>query len=116
MDEKTNKVWKDEKGKEKSKAITLKGDYIAIYCHWDGADVGDVLKKCYKDYETALNLLVGGYCSGIYFNEVARYGNRLREKWIRIKPIQGSLDEVRDYIYGKYEYVFKNNKWVSKKC
>ena len=116
VDEETSKVWKDEKGKEKSKAITLKGDYIAIYCHWDGADVGDVLKKCYKDYETALNLLVGGYCSGIYFNEVVRYGNRLREKWIRIKPIQGSLDEVRDYIYGKYEYVFKNNKWVSKKC
>ena len=116
VDEETSKVWKDEKGKEKSKAITLKGDYIAIYCHWDGDDVGDVLKKCYKDYETALNLLVGGYCSRIYFNEVARYGNRLREKWIRIKPIQGSLDKVRDYIYGKYEYVFKNNKWVSKKC
>ena len=115
-DAKSGRIWLDQRGKEKSKPITIKGEYIGIYCHWDGDYVGEVLKKYFKNYETALNLIAGGFCSAIYHAHVTHYANRKGVKWNNIKPIQGSLDDIRDRIYGIYEYVFKNGQWSSKKC
>ena len=111
------RVWRNESDKDKTREITLKGKYIGIYCHWDGymENVGAVLKESFNDYETTLNLIVGGYCSGIASGEVNHYANRIGHKWSEIKPLQGSLKHLRDCIYGQYEYIFENNKWIAKK-
>ena len=112
------KVWLNQQGKDLCRVVTLKGNYIGIYCHWDGCldSVGETLKEHFNDYETALNLLVGGFCSGIAGGHVAHYANRIGDKWAEIKPIQGSIDKLRKNIYGQYEYVFDNNKWKGIKC
>ena len=112
------KVWLNKKDVEKSKAVTLKGEYIGIYCHWDGRldSTGDVLCESFNDYETALNLIVGGFCSGIASGHVAHYANRIGEKWTDIEPIQGSINTIRTKIYGQYEYIFENGSWKGAKC
>ena len=110
------RVWRDERDKEKSREITLKGEYIGIYCHWDGyiEGVGEVLKNCFNDYETALNLIAGGWLSGICSGEVNHYANRMGWKWSDIKPLQGSLNYLRENIYGQHEYIFDDN-WFTKR-
>ena len=117
MKDEDGEVYFDQRGKSLCREFTLKGDYIGIYCHWDGYldSTGKALKDYFNDYETALNLIVGGFCSGIASGHVAHYANRNIEKWANIKPIQGSLEKVRNSIYGQYEYVFVN-KWKGKKA
>ena len=109
---KNGRVWRDESDKEKSREITLKGEYIGIYCHWDGytEGVGAVLKESFNDYETALNLIAGGWCSGICSGNVMHYANRIHHKWSEVKPLQGSLEHLRNRIYGQHEYIF-DEKW-----
>ena len=106
------RVLRDESDKEKSREIILKGEYIGIYCHWDGytEGVGAVLKDCFNGYETALNLIAGGWCSGICSGNVMHYANRIYHKWIEVKPLQGSLEYLRNHIYGQHEYIF-DEKW-----
>ena len=107
------KVWLDQRGKDLCRMVTLKGGYIGIYCHWDGYldSVGETLKKHFNDYETALNLLVGGFCSGIACGHVAHYANRDLTKWRDIKPIQGSFNKVYENMYGQYNYLFEDGVW-----
>jgi hypothetical protein len=115
--DKNGKVLFDQRGKDLCRVVTLKGDYIGIYCHWDGYpdSVGETLKKHFNNYETALNLLVGGFCSGIACGHVAHYANRYSEKWSDIKPIQGSLNKVYETMFGYYTYLFEDGMWkVSK--
>ena len=116
--DKNGKVYLDQKGIEKSKEITLIGDYIGIYCHWDGDldSTGLVLSEDFNDYETALNLIVGGWCSGLCCGHVTHYANRKGTKWADEKPIQGSIDTMRSQIYGQYEYIFENGSWKGVKC
>jgi len=109
------KVCFDQRGKDLCRAVTLKGEYIGIYCHWDGDDVGETLKKHFNDYETALNLLVGGFCSGIASGHVTHYANRKTDKWCNIKPIQGSFNKVYETIYGQYNYLFEDGVWKMSK-
>lgn len=111
------KVWRDESAKEKSRVFTLKGEYIGIYCHYNGFpdSVGAILKECFNDYETALNLLAGGWCGSIDSEGVNHYANRKDYKWSNIKPLQGSLEYLRKHICGQYEYIF-DNEWEHKKC
>lgn len=108
------KVWLDQRGKDVCRMVTLKGDYIGIYCHWDGYvedGVGETLKKYFNDYETALNLIVGGFCSGISNGYVRHYANRNGSRWRYIKPIQGTFDKVYGEIYGRYDYLFEDGVW-----
>lgn len=107
------KVWLDRRGKNLCRAVTIKGDYIGIYCHWDGNldGVGETLKEQFNDYETALNLLVGGFCSDIASGHVAHYANRDIDKWRNIKPIQGSFNKVYENMYGQYNYLFEDGVW-----
>lgn len=111
-------IYRDDTTNDFSKKVTLKGEYIAIYCHWDGypSDVGKTLRKYYNDYETALNMIAGGWCSAISCEHIIRYANRKNESWKIIKPLQGSLDTLRKSIYGQYEYTFEDGKWKTKKC
>jgi len=113
-DEKTNEVWLDQRCKEKSRPIKIKGDYIGIYCHWDGDKIGKVLKELFTDKKAVLNLIAGGFCSFIWYDGVKRYANRNCEMWKDIKPIQGSRKKVEESIYGLYEYVFVNT-WTKRK-
>ena len=76
------KVWQDERGDERSEQVELKEVYIGIYCHNDGyinGGVGDSLKAKFNDYETARNLIVGGFCSAIEDDRVRHYANRGRK-------------------------------------
>ena len=59
--------WGDEVGVEKSKPIKITGEYLAIYCHWDGDEsgVGAALKSTFGTYDKILNLVLGGFCSVI---------------------------------------------------
>jgi hypothetical protein len=115
------KVYNDESCENKCKKVKLQGEYIAVYCHWNGypSDTGRALRKHFKDYDAILNLLLGGFISIISNGYVKHYANRQSMKWENsreyegCKPIQGSLDELRKSIYGQFEYIFEDGKWKS---
>lgn len=120
-------VWRDEKGKERSQPVTLTGDYIGIYCHWDGyvhGGVGEQLKEDYSDYLLALNLVVGGFCSSIGDEGLKHYANRgnkntpyVNEKWADIKPLQGDTQKsVFERVDCEYIYLFDEERggWLYK--
>lgn len=116
------KKWDEEGGKsvELSKQVLLKDKYIGIYCHWDGypEGVGAALKKNFNDYEKALNLAVGGFCSVISTENIERYATRNGEEWKYIKPQQADTAEKLIRTVGdwaEYAYIFENNKWKTKK-
>lgn len=79
---------------EKSKEVTLQ-PFIGIYCHFNGyiGGVGTSLKHVYNDYDSIINLLVGGDCSWIVDETTKRYAIRKGEKWDWIKPTQGETAE-----------------------
>lgn len=121
------RVWRDETGKERSQDVKLTGDYIGIYCHWDGyvkGGVGETLKEKFADYDTALNLVIGGFCSSVGFDGVKRYAIRGRkdtpwvnEKWIDIKPVQGKTQKsVFSRIDCEYVYLYDEERggWLYK--
>ena len=107
------KVWRKETGENICRRLKLTKPYIAIYCHWDGDYVGKALRKSFKDYNSILNLIAGGFCSYIESNEVRHYGNREDEKWDWIKPIQkDSVEEILKAISSaEYAYLFDENEW-----
>lgn len=114
--------WGEEGGKsvELSKQVLLKDKYIGIYCHWDGypEGVGAALKKDFNDYEKALNLAVGGFCSVISTKDIKRYATRDGEEWKYIKPQQADTPNKLISAIGswaEYAYIFENNKWKTKK-
>ena len=114
-DSSTGKVWLDESANEKSKEVTLTGKYVAIYCHWDGYienGVGEALKEKFSNYDEALNLLAGGWCSAIDNEIVKHYANRKREEWKDIKPVFGdSLTNILQKISQEYNYLLDENGW-----
>lgn len=98
--------------REFSKPITLEKNYIGIYCHWDGYPdgVGKVLLEKFNDYEKALNLVSGGWCSSVDFDGVRHYANRNGEEWEEIKPSQ--TDELSIVCgWTEYAYVFQDGEW-----
>ena len=112
--------WDDygEKDEDKCRNVTLSGDYIGVYCHWDGypSGVGEALKNNFKTYEDVLNLIVGGFCSSVEDKGVKHYANRKGEKWDWIKPIQGSISHLSINLDFEYLYVFENNSWKVNEC
>lgn len=111
--------WGNESSKEMSEEVTLNMPYIGIYCHSDGDfnGVGAVLKEVFNDYGKVLNLIVGGYCSLVWYNEVRHYANRNGEKWNWVKPQKAeTASEVADKIgHDGYVYLFDDNHWKAKK-
>jgi hypothetical protein len=104
-----------EVGEEKSKEVTLDKPYIGIYCHSDGYfdGVGEVLKELYTDYDKVLNLIVGGHCSVVWFDETRHYANRNGEEWANIKPRKGdTANNVASHIgHNGYVYLFDDGEW-----
>lgn len=105
-------TWYDERSRLKCKPVELKGGYIGIYVHWDGSTLGEVLNRNFKDYDSVLNLLLGGSCSYIVDDSVRYYANRKGEFWAYISPY--FADSVQEMLNGHGEecnYLFNGNCW-----
>lgn len=104
-----------EIGNEMSREVELTKPYIGIYCHNDGYldGVGKVLKESFNDYETALNLVVGGSCSIVWYDVVRHYANRKGEEWNYIKPKEGDTPmEIESHIgHNGYVYLLEDGEW-----
>lgn len=105
--------WYGEKARTKCRPVTLKKQYVGIYCHWDGFPfgVGKALLENFTDYDSVLNLVAGGSCSSIDKDSVRHYANRNGEKWGFIKPIQSDEIEVCGG-WTEYAYIFdEDGSW-----
>ena len=111
------KVWRDETGKNLCKPVVINNQYIGIYCHWDGypEGVGAELKEHFKDYNSVLNLVLGGSCSSLDGN-VRHYANRQGEKWEYLKPQQmkskKDLTSLFKSSWAEYAYLFDEAKGI----
>ena len=106
--------WGEQKKDEFSEEVELKSPYVGVYCHWDGypEGVGSVLKKCFNDYVSALNLVLGGFISYLEDDKVVKhYANRSGEDWKFIKPLQGKdCDSISKKVDHQYCYLFTEEK------
>lgn len=106
------KVWRDETGQNLCQPVEVKDQFIGVYCHWDGYPdgVGAELLTHFKDYNSVLNLIIGGSCSSINGGVVRHYANRQKEKWEYLLPKQGKsqaeLARVGRGSWAEYAYVF----------
>lgn len=100
--------------------VTLHGQYIAVYCHWDGylEGVGAELKEHYNTYEKALNLVLGGSISSINNGNVKYYTMRKGEDWENDEPvIFNDIKTAKDIFSAcEYFYVFDNGEWKYSYC
>ena len=116
------KVWRDETGRDLCQPVGINSQYIGIYCHWDGypSGIGYELKTYFKDYNSVLNLIIGGSCSSIGNGVVRHYANRQGEKWEYLLPKQGkTLKEVVTAFMradAEYAYLYDETRgeWVYK--
>lgn len=83
--------------------------YLQIYCHWDGypSGVGDVLINYFNDYETALNLVLGGFASCVEVGNVVQYCAWRNDDWDDVKPEKLDIPHEEE----AYLYVFEDGKW-----
>ena len=93
----------------KVEEVTLEKPVLEIYHHWDGYPdgVGKTLLKQYNDYNTILNLLLGGDASSINGDSVCQYCAWVGEDWESVKPEQ--LDNP--VLNEEYLYKFENGVW-----
>lgn len=105
-------VWRDETGQNLCQPVEIKDQFIGVYCHWDGYPdgVGAELLTHFKDYNSVLNLIIGGSCSAINNGVVRHYANRQKEKWNHLVPSQGKsraeLARVGRGSWAEYAYCF----------
>lgn len=105
-------VWRDETGQNLCQPVEIKDQFIGVYCHWDGYPdgVGAELLTHFRDYNSVLNLIIGGSCSAINNGVVRHYANRQKEKWNYLVPSQGKsqteLARVGRGSWAEYAYVF----------
>jgi len=95
------------------KSVKL-GQFVGVYHHWDGdpRSLGKELRKRYKDYDSALNLVLAGDYSTILDGSVpyAALPKRVNidATWKESKPIVA--DELGDCQIN-YQYLFDNGRW-----
>ena len=96
----------------KAEEVTLEKPVLEIYHHWDGypEGVGKTLLAQYNDYDTILNLLLGGDASSINRDNVCQYYAWRGEDWKYVKPKQ--VDEP--LLKEEYLYKFENGVWYFK--
>ena len=89
--------------------VTLEKPILEIYHHWDGhpESVGKTLIKKYNDYNTILNLLLGGDASSINGDNVCQYCAWRGEDWESVKPEQLDKPSFNE----KYLYKFEDGVW-----
>ena len=89
--------------------VTLEKPVLEIYHHWDGypENLGKTLLEQYNDYDTILNLLLGGDASTINNNSVCQYCAWRGEDWEYVKPKQLDKPAFNE----EYLYKFENGVW-----
>ena len=94
--------------------------YVAIYVHWDGDRVGNVLKKKIKTYDDAISLISFGFMSAIEEKGILPYlyicgRNYKCESWNTLKPkTYKTLKGCIKSFSCEYAWLFtKENKWMS---
>lgn len=91
--------------------VTLEKPVLEIYHHWDGypENLGKTLLEQYNDYDTILNLLLGGDASTINNNHVCQYCAWRGEDWDweYVKPKQLDKPAFNE----EYLYKFENGVW-----
>ena len=92
--------------------VTLEKPVLEIYHHWDGypENLGKTLLEQYNDYDTILNLLLGGDASTINNNNVCQYCAWRGEDWEYVKPKQLDKPAFNE----EYLYKFENGVWYFK--
>lgn len=87
--------------------VTIKGEYMEIYHHWDGyiEGVGHTLLTEFGDYDSVLNLLLMGDMSSINGNEVVSYHG-----W-RNEDVPPRFYDEEPKVKEEYKYVFKDGEW-----
>ena len=90
--------------------VTLEKPVLEIYHHWDGypENLGKTLLEQYNDYDTILNLLLGGDASTINNNHVCQYCAWRGEDWEYVKPKQLDKPSFNE----EYLYKFENGVWT----
>lgn len=70
-----------DKNIDKTEPVKITKKYLGIYCHHDGYPngVGSELVNKYNNFNSALNLILGGDCSSIVKNLI-RYATRESEE------------------------------------
>ena len=84
--------------------VHITNEYLSIYCHFDGYindGVGEALKTSFNTYEKALNLILGGDCSGIENDAIYQYGEESR-----VPNQDYSLKELIERREEDYNYLF----------
>lgn len=89
--------------------VTLEKPILEIYHHWDGypEGLGKTLLKQYNDYNTILNLLLGGDASSINGDNICQDRAATGEDWRSVKPKQLDKPVLNEY----YLYKFENGVW-----
>ena len=89
--------------------VTLEKPVLEIYHHWDGypENLGKTLLEQYNDYDTILNLLLGGDASTINNNNVCQYCAWRGEDWEYVKPKQLDKPAFNE----EQLYKFENGVW-----
>jgi len=84
--------------------VHITNEYLSIYCHFDGyinGGVGEALKTSFNTYEKALNLILGGDCSGIENDAIYQYGDEGRgpQQDNSLKELIKRREEDYNYLY-----------------
>lgn len=92
--------------------VRLEKPILEIYHHWDGypEGLGKTLLKQYNDYNTILNLLLGGDASSIDGDNVCQYCAWRGEDWKSVKPKQLDKPTLNE----EYLYKFEDGVWYFK--
>ena len=89
--------------------VKLDCEYLQIYHHWDGypSSLGETLLNYFNDYDTILNLLLGGDASSINEQIIIQYASSRNEDWEFTQPKKYNSPKQ----WEEYLYLFKNGRW-----
>lgn len=95
-------------------SVVLEKPILEIYHHWDGypKGVGMTLLNRFNDYDTILNLLLGGNASSINGDNIVQYCAWRGDEWRFEKPLQ--MVEEECVCSEEYIYKFDDDKWYFK--
>lgn len=110
--------------------LTEDGNYIGIYCHWDGyySNNGMLLYEYYDTYEKVFDLIKQGDMSSLdeksnlvkghsFDNNIKGlcvYYHRDRdEDWESVRPnVSKKYNDLLGNLGQEYNYLFVNNEWI----
>lgn len=92
-------------------SIMIETDYLTIYHHWDGYPdgVGATLLDEFNDYDSILNLMLGGDASTINGNTIVQY-----TAWRGETGCEARQSNAEPSVTEEYAYLFKDGKWYFK--